>query len=211
MHVFFDLDGTLTDPKAGIAACIEYALGQLEIRMDAEIPLERYIGPPLHETFRTLCGSEELADRAIQMYRQRYSALGLYENRVYTGIPECLERVMEKAQSIHVATSKARVYSERIVAHFQLGRYFNGVHGSNLDGSLSDKTELLAHILERENLPARDTVMIGDRSFDIIAARNHGMRSIGVTWGFGSKAELTRAGADSLCNHPSELYGRIFV
>ena len=211
MHVLFDLDGTLTDPKAGIAACIDFALAQLDIPMDPNLPVEQFIGPPLHNTFLTLCRSEKLADRAVKIYRQRYSALGLYENRVYAGIPECLERVMEKARSIHVATSKAGVYSERIIAHFQLGRFFKSIHGSNLDGSLSDKTELLAHILEHEKLPARNTVMIGDRSFDIIAARNHGMRSIGVTWGFGSRDELIQAGAASLCNHPSELYGRIFV
>ena len=98
-----------------------------------------------------------------------------------------LNRLMDKADSIHVATSKPTVYSEKIIEHFSLSRYFNMVYGSNLDGSLSNKTDLLSHILENECLLPQDTVMLGDRSFDIVGAKNHGIRAIGVLWGYGTE------------------------
>ena len=180
MHILFDLDGTLTDPKMGIIACIRFALSKLDIEIDKDINLESFIGPPLRDTFRELCGNDVIVENAVSLYRERFSTKGLFENQVYDGIPECLNRLMDKADSIHVATSKPTVYSEKIIEHFSLSRYFNMVYGSNLDGSLSNKTDLLSHILENECLLPQDTVMIGDRSFDIVGAKNHGIRAIGV-------------------------------
>ncbi len=211
MHILFDLDGTLTDPKVGIIACIRFALSKLDIEIDKDIDLESFIGPPLRDTFRELCGNDEIAENAVSIYRERFSTKGLFENQVYDGIPECLNRLIEKADSIHVATSKPTIYSERIIEHFDLSRYFNLVYGSNLDGSLSDKTDLLRHIIESEDLLPRHTVMIGDRSFDIIGAKNHGIRAIGVLWGYGTEDELSNAGADGLCNHPDEIYDKVFT
>jgi phosphoglycolate phosphatase len=211
MHILFDLDGTLTDPKIGIIACIRFALSKLDIEIDKDIDLESFIGPPLRDTFRELCGNDEIAENAVSIYRERFSTKGLFENQVYDGIPECLNRLIEKADSIHVATSKPTIYSERIIEHFDLSRYFNLVYGSNLDGSLSDKTDLLRHIIESEDLLPRHTVMIGDRSFDIIGAKNHGIRAIGVLWGYGTEDELSNAGADGLCNHPDEIYDKVFT
>ena len=211
MHILFDLDGTLTDPKIGIIACIRFALSKLDIEIDKDINLESFIGPPLRDTFRELCGNDEIAENAVSIYRERFSTKGLFENQVYDGIPECLNRLIEKADSIHVATSKPTIYSERIIEHFDLSRYFNLVYGSNLDGSLSDKTDLLRHIIESEDLLPRHTVMIGDRSFDIIGAKNHGIRAIGVLWGYGTEDELSNAGADGLCNHPDEIYDKVFT
>ena len=211
MHILFDLDGTLTDPKIGIIACIRFALSKLDIEIDKDIDLESFIGPPLRDTFRELCGNDEIAENAVSFYRERFSTKGLFENQVYDGIPECLNRLIEKADSIHVATSKPTIYSERIIEHFDLSRYFNLVYGSNLDGSLSDKTDLLRHIIESEDLLPRHTVMIGDRSFDIIGAKNHGIRAIGVLWGYGTEDELSNAGADGLCNHPDEIYDKVFT
>ena len=211
MHILFDLDGTLTDPKIGIIACIRFALSKLDIEIDKDIDLESFIGPPLRDTFRELCGNDEIAENAVSIYRERFSTKGLFENQIYDGIPECLNRLIEKADSIHVATSKPTIYSERIIEHFDLSRYFNLVYGSNLDGSLSDKTDLLRHIIESEDLLPRHTVMIGDRSFDIIGAKNHGIRAIGVLWGYGTEDELSNAGADGLCNHPDEIYDKVFT
>jgi phosphoglycolate phosphatase len=211
MNILFDLDGTLTDPKIGIIACIRFALSKLDIEIDKDINLESFIGPPLRDTFRELCGNDEIAENAVSIYRERFSTKGLFENQVYDGIPECLNRLIEKADSIHVATSKPTIYSERIIEHFDLSRYFNLVYGSNLDGSLSDKTDLLRHIIESEDLLPRHTVMIGDRSFDIIGAKNHGIRAIGVLWGYGTEDELSNAGADGLCNHPDEIYDKVFT
>ena len=211
MHILFDLDGTLTDPKIGVIACIRFALSKLDIEIDKDIDLESFIGPPLRDTFRELCGNDEIAENAVSIFRERYSTKGLFENQVYDGIPECLNRLIEKADSIHVATSKPTIYSERIIEHFDLSRYFNSVYGSNLDGSLSDKTDLLSHIIGSEDLLPKNTVMIGDRSFDIIGAKNHGIRAIGVLWGYGTEDELSNAGADGLCNHPKEIYDHIFT
>jgi len=209
LHLLFDLDGTLTDPAQGILGCIRHALTSLQIDIDADTPLEPYIGPPLRDTFRTLldeAGADlELVETAVEIYRERFTTLGLYENRVYDGIPQSLERLRAGAESIHLATSKPRVYAERILEHFGLAQYFDGIYGSELDGRLGDKTELIAHLLECEGLDAADSVMIGDRSYDVVGASNNRVEVIGVLWGYGSAAELEQAGAKRLCRHPGEL------
>ena len=211
MHILFDLDGTLTDPKIGIIACVRFALSKLDIEIDKNINLESFIGPPLRDTFRTLCGNDEFTENAVSLYRERFSTKGLFENQVYDGIPRCLNRLINRADSIHVATSKPTIYAEKIIQHFDLSRYFNLVYGSDLDGSLSDKTDLLRHIIESEGLLPQNTVMIGDRSFDVIGAKNHGIKAIGVLWGFGTEDELSNAGVDGLCNHPNEIYDQVFT
>ena len=208
MHLLFDLDGTLTDPKLGIVACLRYALGQLDIEIDADARLESCIGPPLRDSFRRLCGADSSVERietAVELYRERFATLGLFENRVYDGIPQCLEKLRLATATRHLATSKPTIYADQIVSHFRLGPHLDGVYGSELDGRLGDKTELIRHIIERENLTPRNTLMIGDRSFDMIGARNNGIRAIGVLWGYGGKAELKQAGADHLCASPLEL------
>ncbi len=211
MHVLFDLDGTLTNPQEGFVNCIRFALTKLGIEIDAGTRLESYIGPPLHSTFGKLCGDESSAEHAISLYRERYSSTGLFENHLYEGIAECLNQLTPVADSIHVVTSKPTIFSRRIIEHFDLEQYIDVVYGSNLDGSLSDKTELLAYVLENEKILPQNAVMIGDRRFDMIGANNHGIRALGVLWGFGSEEELRSAGADELCAHPDEIYQRIFT
>lgn len=211
MHVFFDLDGTLTDPKQGFVKSVRYALTELNIEFDPNINFESYIGPPLHDTFKKLCGDIHSAEAAISLYRERYAEIGLFENELYEGITECLDQIFGTAESIHVATSKPTVFSKRIVEHFELDQYFNVVFGSNLDGSLSDKTELLDHVLANQGIAPQNAVMIGDRCFDMIGAKNHGIRALGVLWGYGSEAELNNAGADGICTHPKEIYDHLFT
>jgi phosphoglycolate phosphatase len=205
MHLLFDLDGTVTDPKQGIVACIRHALRRMDIEIAPNIKLESYIGPPLRDTFRSLCGDDSDVEVAVAFYRERFSTIGLFENRVYDGIPLCLEQLRGKVKTIHLATSKPRIYAEQIIQHFELERYFDVIYGSELDGRLDDKTELIHHILKREKLNAANTVMIGDRSFDVIGARNNNVKAIGVLWGYGSEAELDQAGAHQTCRHPAEL------
>lgn len=211
MHVFFDLDGTLTDPREGILNCYRHALAKLGVDIPSDARLESYIGPPMRDAFRDLCGEGEIVERAVDLYRERFSTLGLYENRVYDGIRECLERLRGRAGSMHVVTSKPTVYSERIVEHFDLARHFGAVYGSRLDGGLSDKSELIAHVLERESIDPRDAIMIGDRKFDMLGASSHGIRALGVLWGYGSRQELEDAGADALCAHPGEIPQQVFA
>lgn len=211
MHVFFELDGTLTDPKKGFVTSVRFALAELNIEFDPDINFESYIGPPLQYTFRELCGDRHSTEVAISLYRERYAETGLYENKVYEGITECLDQIFGTAETIHVATSKPTVFAKRIIEHFELDQYFNVVFGSNLDGSLSDKTELLEHVLRHLGIAPQNAVMIGDRRFDMIGAKNNGIRALGVLWGYGSEEELKSAGADGICAHPKEIYDHIFT
>src|ERR1041385_3593711 len=134
-------------------------------------------------------------EEAMRLYRQRFAGTGLYENRVYDGVPEMLARAGSAATAVYVATSKPAVYAERIVRHFGLAQHFRKVYGPDLDGRYEDKAELLAHLLARESVAPEAAVMIGDREADVRAAKASGVRSIGVLWGYGSEQELSEAGA----------------
>lgn len=208
-HVLIDLDGTLTDPQEGILACIEYALVKLGVPVPAAETLKSFIGPPLQQTFLAICDDQALADRAVALYRERFTDKGLYENRVYDGIPECLSQLKAAGSTLYVATSKPTVYSTRIIDHFGLTAYFAQIYGSELDGTRTNKTDLLAHILASEGIAAEDSVMIGDRRYDIVGATNHGLASVGVLWGYGSEEELRTAGATTVCTSPEALFETI--
>ncbi|MEM7565440.1 MAG: HAD hydrolase-like protein [Pseudomonadota bacterium] len=208
--VFFDLDGTLTDPQEGIVACIQHALNRLEIAIDPEIDLKTFIGPPLRASFVTLCQDKDIAERAVSIYRERFSTIGLFENELYDGIVESLETINRKLDSVFVVTSKPTVYAQRIIRHFALDSFFRRVYGSHLDGRLSDKTALLAHVLKREKISPENAVMIGDRKYDITGAAKNGVRSIGVAWGYGSEQELLEAGADLISYRPIDLPEQVF-
>ncbi|MBF0278166.1 MAG: HAD hydrolase-like protein [SAR324 cluster bacterium] len=210
MHILFDLDGTLTDPKEGIIACIRFALSTLEFEVDRNTQFESFIGPPLHDSFQKLFRNDELTKKAVEVFRKRYSSIGLFENLVYDGIEECLASMHEKGCSKFIVTSKPAVFANRIIEHFKLKKYFKFVYGSNLDGSLADKTKLLEHVLESEKMAPHEAIMVGDRKFDVMGAKNHGIKAIGVSWGYGTEQELQEAGADRICHHPSELYESIF-
>jgi phosphoglycolate phosphatase len=210
-HVFFDLDGTLTDPREGMVRCFEYAIERTGIEVDPAVQLESFIGPPLHDSFRELCGGDTGVEEAVACYRERFSTIGLFENRVYDGIPEALGALAGKAASVHMVTSKPTLFATRIVEHFGLGQHFDAVYGSHLDGRLGDKVELIADVLAREGMDPARTVMIGDRKFDMLGARHHGIRALGVLWGYGSEEELLAAGADALCAHPREIQAHVFA
>jgi phosphoglycolate phosphatase len=205
--LLFDLDGTLTDPKAGIVGSLRFALNQLSAPCPNDDVLSTYIGPPLRGTFAMLLGTDDSGqiEEAMRLYRQRFAGTGLYENRVYDGVPEMLARAGSAATAVYVATSKPAVYAERIVRHFGLAQHFRKVYGPDLDGRYEDKAELLAHLLARESVAPEAAVMIGDREADVRAAKASGVRSIGVLWGYGSEQELSEAGADMLFATPGDL------
>ena len=209
--LLFDLDGTLTDPKPGIVGSLRFALTQLAAPCPTDDVLVSYIGPPLRGTFATLLGTDnsDRIEEAMRLYRQRFANTGLYENRVYDGVPEMLARAGSTATAVYVATSKPAIYAERIVRHFGLAQHFRKVYGPELDGRYEDKAELLAHLLTRESVEPEAAVMIGDRAADVRAAKASGVRSIGVLWGYGSERELIDAGADALCATPGELVARL--
>ena len=202
--LFFDLDGTLTDPQEGITGCIRFAMQQLQIEAPVQEQLTRCIGPPLRESFVELLG-EDRADAAVEFYRQRFSTIGLYENELYPEIPHVLHELCSRGHSLLVASSKPRVFVERILQHFDLDRYFNAIYGSELDGRLQDKSELLAVALAEQELRASDCVMIGDRHHDALGAANNGMDFIGVLYGFGTAEEFSANGFRSWVERPLEL------
>jgi phosphoglycolate phosphatase len=207
VNVLIDLDGTLSNPAAGMVACVKHALKMLQRAAPADRDLTRYIGPPLEETFRDLLGTEDKAQiaNAVRLYRERYSTEGLFQNIVYPGVPAALKALERDGARLYLATSKPQVFAERILAHFGLAGHFHAIHGSGLDGTRANKAELIAHILEVESIPAGAACMVGDRSHDVVGARANGVRAIGVLWGFGSKEELLSAGAATLCEAPAQL------
>ncbi|MEB3289604.1 MAG: HAD hydrolase-like protein [Leptolyngbya sp.] len=207
MNFLFDLDGTLTDPHTGIVACLQHALTVVDQPIPATDVLTALIGPPLRQGFSQIlhCPPEDpLVDAAIAAYRDRFATVGLFENQLYDGIPAALATLVAHGD-LFVVTSKPRIFAERIVAHFGLAAYFQVIYGSELDGTRSDKGELIAHVLVQSGLAAADTVMIGDRQYDILGARRHQVLPVGVLWGYGSRQELIQAGSRHLLSHPRQL------
>src|SRR5258708_6503591 len=203
--LIFDLDGTIVDPREGIVRCMRETVELMGADPRVLADPERLIGPPLQEVFATLLDDASKVDQAVTLFRERYGADGLFEAHLYPGMVDALETLRHGHARMFVATSKPREYAVRIVEHFHLTRFFSHVYGSEMSGERADKAHLLIHLLSRENLAAADAVMIGDRKHDIIAARANGLRSVAVTWGFGSMEELSAAGACSFCSSAADL------
>lgn len=198
-NLLFDLDGTLSDPVVGIVTSVRYALDKLGHPAPAD--LNWVIGPPLRGAFAKLIGTDDpdAVEEAMTVYRERFATVGLFENEVYPGIPELLADEHASGRRLFVATSKPHVYARRILEHFQLADYFVTIHGCELDGTRSEKAELLAYLLHQEALDVDETVMIGDRRHDIDGAQAVGLRSVAVQYGYGSAQELAAAGPDWTC------------
>ena len=202
-NVLLDLDGTLTDPALGITNSIIYALTRLDVVAPPAHDLHFTIGPPLRGTFATLLNSDDAAiiEQAMVFYRERFADTGLFENVVYDGVPEMLATLKAQKRRLLLATAKPHVYARRILAHFGILSPFDGIYGSELDGVRQHKGELLAYLFTCEGIDPQSAVMVGDRHHDIDAARANGCQAIGVTYGYGSAAEL--AHADRLCESPA--------
>lgn len=194
--IFFDLDGTLTDSRTGITACIQHAMNEMGHVAPSQNELLWCIGPSLLTSFGTLVGVENAAN-GLALYRERFAATGWKENMPYPEIDQVLEQLCEAGHRLYVATSKPHIYANRIIDHFGMDEYFTKVYGSELDGTRHDKTELLKYALN-DTQSAANAIMIGDREYDVIGARANDMRFVGVTYGFGSEKELTDAGATRL-------------
>jgi phosphoglycolate phosphatase len=208
-NIYFDLDGTLTDPKPGITRSIQYALRKLDRAVPSEDELTWCIGPPLRASFATLLGDDILADRGVALYRERFADIGLYENAVYPDIVHVLTELARPGRRLFVATSKPAVYAKRIVEHFNLARHFETVFGSELDGRRVHKVELLAYAIDIARTDPARSIMIGDRSHDIVGAKQNAMDAIGVAYGYGSPEELIDAGASHICATPRDILGHI--
>jgi len=204
--LFFDLDGTLIDPAEGLTASIQHALREMGA---AEIPtaeeLTWCIGPPLWGSFEVLLGPGADIDAAVGHYRDHFTDEGMYQADVYDGVGEMFDALHDIEARLFVATSKPQAYAQEIIEHFGIHAHIEQLFGSELDGTRSDKTELIGHALtETESDPAK-TVMIGDRRFDIFGARNNHIPAIGAMWGFAEPEELHLADAEALAGHPSEV------
>jgi phosphoglycolate phosphatase len=206
--LLLDLDGTLTDPYAGISRCIVHALKTLGIPSPAADALKTWIGPPLRTSFETWFRSNSIdadAGQALQIYRERFSTKGLFENEVYPGIGALLGQLQTRVPGLYLATAKPGIYAGQILDHFGLSQFFSAIYGSELDGRYTDKSELLELLLHKEQLNPGECIMIGDRHHDIAAAKTHGMTSFGVLWGYGSRTELEAAGADLIIESVQEM------
>lgn len=206
-HIYFDLDGTLTDPFEGITKCILYALDKLGFAHPTSEYLYSCIGPPLYDTFPQMVG-KELTLKAIDFYRERFDEIGWLENKPYNGIHDALAAVANSGCVLFVATSKPRIAARRIIEHFEMSQYFETVYGCELDGTRANKAELLNYAVQ-ENPHASSRTMIGDREHDLIGAVANGIRPIGVSYGYGSSEELNAAGATAIAHSPAELPGII--
>lgn len=212
-YILFDLDGTLTDPKLGITSSVQYALRALGIEEPSLDKLEPFIGPPLADSFREFYGLDEgQIETAIAKYRERFNDRGIYENEIYPGIAEMLAVLKTSGKKLSIASSKPTQFVERILDYFDIRIYFDVIVGSNMDGTRSKKEEVVEEAL-RQMLPSELTpaekkaavAMVGDRRFDIEGAREHGITSVGVSFGYAPEGELEQAGADYIVDTVNAL------
>lgn len=196
--VLFDLDGTLTDPQEGICRCLHYALEALGRELPPAVELRWCIGPPLRSNFAQILKTDDpaLLDKAVALYRERFGETGMYENALFPEAEEALEIIRELNLKLFIASSKPLVYVEKILAHFNISGYFDGVYGSELNGDRTIKADLIKHLLEKESLDPATTLMVGDREQDILGARACGVRCAAVTYGYGDRKELDAAKPD---------------
>ncbi|WP_019318861.1 HAD family hydrolase, partial [Streptococcus mutans] len=190
--ILFDLDGTLTNPALGITNSLVYALEKFNIEVTDKKELYRFIGPPLQDSFENFCHfSKEDSLKAVDFYRDYFRHKGLYENEVYQGIPDLLERLKAQGKKLLVATSKPERFARQILKHFELFDYFDLVAGASMDGSRRLKGDVIAHALTSAQVSDLSAaIMIGDREHDIIGAKKNGLDAIGVLYGFGNREEL---------------------
>ena len=206
-RLFFDLDGTLTDPKEGMTKSLQHAMTCLGRPSPPASELTQYIGPPLRWTMSRLLSTNDsgLIEQAVEYYRQRYRDVGLFENIVYEGIPPLLEALQSEGFPLYVVTSKPTIYAQCILEHFGLDRHFLQVFGPDFDGHFDDKTDLLAHVFSVLSTPPERTIMIGDRASDMLAGKSNGTRTIAVTYGFAAPGELAATAPDRTCSHPAQI------
>lgn len=197
-HIFFDLDGTLTDSAPGILNSLRHAFAGFGLA-PSEAVLRSYIGPPLRESFARHFSSAADVERAVRLYRDYFSERGLFENAVYPGIPDMLRRLSVQAR-LYLATSKPEVFALRIMDYFGLSPFFTGMYGAELNGPRHDKADVLRHALSRHRMASADAVMAGDRRHDVEGAHAVGLPCVGAAYGYGGRAELEAAGAEAVAD-----------
>ncbi|MBQ9963908.1 MAG: HAD hydrolase-like protein [Clostridia bacterium] len=204
--LLFDLDGTLTDPALGITRAVQYALRHFGLEETDPQKLLSYIGPPLLDTFRSYGLTDEQSYEALRVYREYFADIGLYENAVYEGIPEFLKAAQSAGYVLIMATSKPEMYACRLMQYFGLTEYFACIAGSDMAETRADKAAVIRYAMQRVGITdVREAVMIGDRKFDVQGAKDFGMRSVAVSYGYGSMEELKKSQPTMLVHTVKEL------
>lgn len=205
-YILFDLDGTLTNPYEGITKSVQHALSHFGIEEKQE-NLKMFIGPPLAYSFSTFYGfDKEKTKEAIRKYRERFSVKGIHENEIIEGIPQLLKELKDNGKHLILATSKPIEFASQIVENFELSQYFVLLAGSTFSGERNTKAKVIAYALEKAGVKdLSQAIMIGDREHDIIGAKENGIESIGVLFGFGSWEEFKKAGAEYICETVDDL------
>ena len=202
--VLFDLDGTLTDSGEGIINCAALALEHFGLSVPSREEMRTFVGPPLYETFQRFGVPADQTEEAIRVYRSRYIPTGMFENTPYPGIRELLETLKAEGYTLYVATSKPEAMSVTILERFGLALYFDRICGASTDTSRSTKDAVIAYLLEQSGRK-EDMIMVGDTKYDILGAKVHGIPAIGVSWGYGSVAEMVDSGAVGIADSMEEL------
>lgn len=202
--ILFDLDGTITDSGEGIINCCELALRHYGLPVPSREKMRVFVGPPLHETFQKFGVPAEECDNAVAVFRSRYTTVGIFENTPYPGIRALLEALTANGNRLFIATSKPEVMANRVLAHFDLAKYFEMVCGATMDRSRIEKSDVIAYLLEYIG-ETKNTVMVGDTAFDVTGAASHGIPTIGVAWGYGKVEDMVSAGAYAIARTPEEL------
>lgn len=206
--ILFDLDGTLTDSGEGIMNAVRYTLERYE-KEATEEELRSFIGPPLQTQFEQfLKVSEEEGKRAVSIYREYYTKRGIYENKVYPGISDVLKQLKQAGFRLCIATSKPEKFAVQIAEHFNFAQYFDRIGGALMDGNRTKKREVIEYVLTEEQIgdQREGILMVGDRKHDICGAKQTGLRSMGVLYGYGSQEELETAGADWIVETPEDIW-----
>lgn len=206
-YILFDLDGTLTDAAEGITNSVKYALKKFSIEEKDKSKLRKFLGPPLLTSFKDFYGfTPEQAQKAVEYYREYFIPHGIFENKVYDGIPELLDYLKSQGRTLIVATSKPEPFAKKIAEHFDLAKYFDLIAGSNLDNTRSKKAQVIEYAFETLGIKDREqAIMVGDREHDIIGAHQAGIKSIGVLYGYAFTGELEKAGADFIAAAPKDI------
>lgn len=205
-NILFDLDGTIIDSGKGITNSVKYALKKLGEDIPPMEVLYKFIGPSLKYSFTTFCGfDQEKALKAVELYRETYRLKGVYENDLYKGIKELIIALFNKGKTICLATAKPQIFAHKILQQFELDQYFSHIVGATLDGSHSEKSEIIELAIIKSQCNCNESVMIGDREYDILGAKANNIDSIGVLYGYGSKEELAVSGATFIVKKPVEI------
>ncbi len=199
-NILFDLDGTIIDSHEGITRSVEYALNHLGSQVKDRNSLLPFIGPPLLDSFKNFYRFDnDTAQRAVQKYRERYSKKGIYESELYQGVEPLLKALKQKGLFVGIATCKPELFARQILEYLQVAHYFDFIGGCDLEGKLHTKADVLHYVINSNQLNLEETLLVGDRKYDIIGAKEVGLPSVGVLYGFGSEKELQEAGSTFIC------------